>query len=497
MLPKKPSVFSILDKLLLDKNNFLLNVVSTPHSLDKITSFIEKSSPQPGHPQPIHCSSEASFKSNILIAGEEERERDLIVNSLTQENHKLFIATTLEEALIFLSDQTIDMIINNFQESFQFFELVKKIKSQNAFSHIPLLIASSIQERVNESILLGAEDFFAPTLAPSLLQLRIRIWLENKSYQKFQIENLMEIRARLSLLKEAVECVDDGFAIFDRYDRLVLCNKSFRSIYHLEEDDIKQDVNYQKLLEINYQRGVYLLNGRRPLKQHRALDHKYLSWLSKRLKFHLMPYKPYIDKLSNGHHIEIIEKKMPKGGTIAIYKDVTEQLQYESEIQYLATHDILTGLANRVLFKKALENSLSQAQKKPFKVAVIYIDLDGFKSINDTFGHAYGDHLLVEVSNRLHKCLRKSDLVARLGGDEFSLLIKKVKNLSMLENLIRRLQENICMPVKYNGKIMEVGASIGAYYGSTQGLTPTSLMLAVDKAMYEAKRSGRNNYRFV
>src|SRR5690606_20480042 len=121
--------------------------------------------------------------------------------------------------------------------------------------------------------------------------------------------------------------------------------------------------------------------------------------------------KPYIDKLSNGHFIEVTEKKMPEGGTISIHKDVTEQLQYEDQIQYLATHDILTGLANRVLFKKALENILFEAQKKSMKLAVIYIDLDGFKSINDTFGHVYGDYLLTEVGKRLQKYLRKSDLI--------------------------------------------------------------------------------------
>lgn len=492
MLPKKPSVFSLIDKLLIEKNNFLINVTSKPLSTDKITSFPEISSSQP-----IHHASITSLKRNILIVGEIDKERNLIVNSFTLENYHLLIATTPEEALNFLSEHPIDIIINNFQESFLFFEFVKKIKPQSAFSHIPLLIASSIQERVNKGLLLGAEDFFDPTLDPFLVHLRIKIWLETKSYQNFQVENLIEIRARLSLLKEAVECIDDGFAIFDRYDRLVLCNQSFQNIYQLEDTDIQQNVDYQKLLEINYQRGIYLLNGRRSLKNPQPLDHKYFTWLSKRLKFHLSPFKAYIDTLSNGHHIQIIEKKMPKGGTIAIYKNVTEQLQYESEIQYLATHDILTGLANRVLFKKALEDNLSHSQKNPFKIAVIYIDLDGFKSINDTFGHAYGDHLLTEVSKRLHKCLRKSDLVARLGGDEFSLLIKKVKNLSTLENLIHRLQENICMPIKYNGKTMKVSASIGAYYGSTQGLTPTSLMLAVDKAMYEAKRSGPNNYRFV
>ena len=493
MLSKKPSVFSILDNLLLNKYDFPL----AAYSIGKDVSLLNKTLSQSGLEKPAHHNSTSLLKGNILIVGEPMIERDLIANSLTQGGHKLFIASTLEEALDVLSKQMIDLIINNFQASIHLLEFIKSVKSQSSFSHIPLLIASSTQEKVSQSLMLGAEDFFVPTLEPALLQLRTHIWLKNKADQNFRVENLLEIRARLSLLKEAVECVDDGFAIFDPHDQLILCNQNFRNIYSLQESEIKQGLNYQKLLEINYKRGIYLLNSRRSAKQHVDLDHKYFAWLSKRLKTHTMPYKPYIDKLTNGHYIEITEKKLPEGGTIAIYKDVTEQLQYENEIQYLATHDILTGLSNRVLFKQALENILVKTQRKPLKFAVIYIDLDGFKSINDTFGHAYGDHLLIEISKRLQKCLRKSDLIARLGGDEFSILLKTVKNHSTLENLIRRIQKSICIPIKYDGKTMEIGASIGIFYGPAHNLTPTSLMLAADKAMYEAKHAGRNNYRFA
>lgn len=497
MLPRRPSVFSILDTLLLNKNNFPLNVITAPSSFNKDNSLPEKASPHSCENTPSHYSVLSSCKSTILIVGEKGIERDLIVNSLTQKGHRLYTVTTSEEAFNILSRKGVDMIINQLQESFSLLAFVKKVKSQSCFSHIPLLIASATQEEVSQCLMLGADDFFDPTLERSLLNLRLQIWLENKAYQNFRVENLLEIRARLSLLKEAVECVDDGFAIFDPNDQLVLCNQRFRTLYSLEEDEIKQGLNYKQLLEINYKRGVYLLHGRRSLKQHVDLDQKYLAWLSKRLKIHATPYKPYIDKLSNGHYIEITEKKLPEGGTIAIYKDVTEQLQYENEIQYLATHDILTGLANRVLFKKALENIFIEAQKKPLKFAVIYIDLDGFKGINDTFGHVYGDHLLTEVSERLQKCLRKSDLIARLGGDEFSILLRKVKSQHALENLIKRIQKSICIPIKHGNKTMEIGASIGAFYGVPDNLTPTSLLLAADNAMYEAKRAGRNNYRFA
>lgn len=481
MLSKKPSVFKILDKLLQDKNYFSC-------SNNKPFSRQKKSS---------HEVFEAPSTGKILLVSESKSDQDLFVFPLKQLGHELFIVTTPQEALHLLSYKAIDIIINYLQEPVQQLELIKSLKSQSQYAHIPLLIASSLQEQISQSLTLGAEDFILPNLDSQSLDLRLKIWLKHKVYTTFQIDNLLEVKNRLSLLKKAVECVDEGFAIFDHCDQLVLCNESFRNIYKLEDMEIIEGNSYQHLLETNYKRGVYLLNSRRALKQDILLDHKYQAWLSKRLKFHNTPRKPYIDKLSNGRFIEITEKKMAEGGTIAIYKDVTEQLQYENQIQYLATHDILTGLANRVLFKKALEGVLHKAQKKPLKFAVIYIDLDGFKSINDTFGHVYGDHLLIEVGKRLQHCLRKSDLIARLGGDEFSILTKKVKNRHTLENLIIRIKESICVPIKHGSKKMEIGASIGAFFGSVEGLTPTSLMLAADKAMYEAKRSGRNNYRIT
>ncbi|OJX11374.1 MAG: hypothetical protein BGO77_06760 [Caedibacter sp. 37-49] len=481
MLSKKPSVFKILDKLLQDKNLFSYSN-DEPFSKQKKSSYIDL---------------EASSTGKILLVSEFKSDQVPFVFPLKKLGYELFVVTTQQEALHLLSHETIDIIINSLEEPSQQLELIKNLKSQNQYAHIPLLVASSLQAQISQSLALGAEDFILPNLDSEVLDLRLKMWLKHRIYNTFQIKNLVEVKTRLSLLKQAVECVDEGFAIFDQQDELVLCNESFRYIYRLEDIEIIGGNTYQHLLETNYKRGIYLLNSRRALKQDILLDDKYQLWLSKRLKFHNTPRKPYIEKLSNGHFIEITEKKMAEGGTIAIYKDVTEQLQYENQIQYLATHDILTGLANRVLFKKALEDVLHQTKRKPLKFAVIYIDLDGFKSINDTFGHVYGDHLLIEVGKRLQHCLRKSDLIARLGGDEFSILTKKIKNRQALENLIIRIKESLCAPIKHGSEKMEIGASIGAFFGPVEEFTPTSLMLAADKAMYEAKRAGRNNYRIT
>ena len=178
----------------------------------------------------------------------------------------------------------------------------------------------------------------------------------------------------------------------------------------------------------------------------------------------------------------------------ALKREIAERERSQAEIHYLAHHDSLTGLANRVLLRQHLERVL--ALPTSTDVAVLFVDLDGFKSINDTLGHSTGDGLLKCVANRLIESVRDSDRVARLGGDEFAIIqleADQPKGAAMLAN---RLIELLGRPYQVDGNQLNIGASVGIAVASEGDNKPEDLLKRADLAMYTAKAEGRGTYRF-
>lgn len=161
----------------------------------------------------------------------------------------------------------------------------------------------------------------------------------------------------------------------------------------------------------------------------------------------------------------------------------------------MAHYDALTGLSNRSLFADRLQQTMAQARRQNDHLAVVYIDLDNFKPVNDAFGHSAGDDLLVEVASRMRSTLREEDTLARLGGDEFAAIIVNVEDRASLEKLLKRLLADIAEPVWVADHLVEVSASIGvALYPQTVELDGDQLLRQADQAMYRAKQGGRNGY---
>ena len=174
----------------------------------------------------------------------------------------------------------------------------------------------------------------------------------------------------------------------------------------------------------------------------------------------------------------------------------TERKHAQQRIQYLATHDALTGLPNRAMFGELLELALHSARRYDRPFAVLFIDLDRFKAINDTLGHAAGDTLLQEISVRFKHVLRGSDVVARLGGDEFVVLMQEAATRHQVECVARKLLEAAMQPVRLGGQDYQVSASIGIAVHGADGRGAQSLMKNADIAMYQAKDGGKNDFRF-
>ena len=172
-----------------------------------------------------------------------------------------------------------------------------------------------------------------------------------------------------------------------------------------------------------------------------------------------------------------------------LLRDVTTQERAEADLRDQALHDALTGLPNRTLLGDRLESAIAVAQRQDAALSLLLLDLDGFKGVNDTWGHHAGDLVLVEIANRLSGTLRESDTAARLGGDEFVLLLPATPLVGAIE-AARALVDFIVAPIIVDGKSLTVGASIGIAVFPNHGRDAEVLLAAADSAMYEAKHSG-------
>ena len=181
---------------------------------------------------------------------------------------------------------------------------------------------------------------------------------------------------------------------------------------------------------------------------------------------------------------------------ISVVEDISSRKGAEERIQYLATHDGLTGLPNRVMFTQLLGLSIETARRYDRKLAVLFIDLDRFKVINDTLGHEAGDVLLREIAARLRECLRASDVVARLGGDEFVVLLQEINDPAQAAAVARNILTVVMKPVVILGQECRVTASVGVCLHPDDGQDDQSIMKNADMAMYLAKEEGKNNFQF-
>lgn len=167
-----------------------------------------------------------------------------------------------------------------------------------------------------------------------------------------------------------------------------------------------------------------------------------------------------------------------------------------AEIQRLAYYDHLTGLQNRTFFKGVMEKELHALNRSESMLALLYIDLDNFKTVNDSLGHDAGDELLLEAAKRLQECLRNEDAVARLGGDEFAILLTDVHVLHYVSIVANKILQSLNKPMHLAGQLVEIQASIGVTVAPHDGIEVQDLMKNADLAMYQAKEKGKNNFRF-
>lgn len=177
-------------------------------------------------------------------------------------------------------------------------------------------------------------------------------------------------------------------------------------------------------------------------------------------------------------------------------QDISERKHYQEQLEAQANHDLLTGLPNRSLLNDRIEQGIARAHRLSYFLVIVFIDLDNFKFINDSLGHAAGDELLKQVAARLSGCLRESDTVARLGGDEFVLVVNDHYTMPSVVTLLERVILEIGRPIAINGSEFQVGGSLGVALYPSDARDAETLLRRADVAMYAAKAQGRNSFQF-
>jgi diguanylate cyclase (GGDEF)-like protein len=312
----------------------------------------------------------------------------------------------------------------------------------------------------------------------------------HRGLEKLIEQRTVELRARETELAEqnfrfdaTINNMSQGLLMFDGEARLVICNRRYLEMYGLSPEIVKPGCTLQRLLEHRVEAGTFSDEPR-----------TYIVTVQESIAQGKMATR--VMELPDGRTIAIVNHPVAGGGWVATHEDITERRRAEQQIAHMARHDALTNLPNRTLLRERLNEALTAANSRGEMLAVLYLDLDHFKGVNDTLGHSVGDELLKAIAERLKSCVSDTDTVARLGGDEFAIIQTHLESPSEAAMLARLICDTVKAPYDLNGHVVIADTSIGIAIGPNDGEDVDELLKNADMALYGAKADGRGTYRF-
>ena len=427
----------------------------------------------------------------ILIVDDEAQNRRLLAVLLRPEGYHTESAASGEEALNAIAHAAPDLILLDIMmPGIDGYQVASILKANPATANIPIIMVTAHDERSARlaGLEAGAEEFLTKPVDRTELWLRVRNLLRLKAYgdlqeHSFVLEQQVAARtADLQRFRTAMDATADAIMLVSR--------DSMRFV----------EVNATSCKMLGYTRSEMLALGpvalgavtRAELEQ--MYDTMIADPVSKRLSEATLHCK-------DGAliQVEVSRQAMPSGSDwiiVSVVRDITERKQAQQQLQHQAHHDALTGLPNRTCFYETLRKTIALADGQGWKVAVMFIDLDHFKNVNDTLGHALGDELLIQFSARLETCVRARDTVGRLGGDEFALLLVMEQGHQGAAQVAAKVRDALHLPFNLQGCEVIMTASIGITVQPDDASDPDVLIKYADTAMYQAKHAGRNTYRF-
>ena len=292
-----------------------------------------------------------------------------------------------------------------------------------------------------------------------------------------------QLREKSLLLDRTLENMDQGLLMIDAAGVVKIYNQRLLKLLDLPDAFMRAEPKLTDVIAYQEECGEFARTPPALLRHLRsgATPHK---------------HQVYERERPNGTMLEIRTVCLADGGAVRTVTDITTRKKAERRVQYMASHDVLTALPNRRVFEERLCRELLRVSQEDGTCAVLCLDLDRFKSVNDTFGHHAGDALLKIVSERIRSVLRLGDLVSRLGGDEFAIIVPGAHLDQDLDKLAHALIVSVSQPCEVGGISISIGLSIGIAVAPQDGVQPNHLVRSADLALYRAKAAGRNTYRF-
>jgi diguanylate cyclase (GGDEF)-like protein len=311
----------------------------------------------------------------------------------------------------------------------------------------------------------------------------------NRNLEQLVAKRASELRAREADLHAqnvrfdiAINNMTQGLLLYDSSGRLIVCNRRYMEMYGLSPSVVKPGLSFRDLIAYRKETGSF-----------KGDVDVFCSSVLRNVAMGKVTHNTV--ETADGRSILIVNKPLADGGWVVTQEDVTERRRAEERITHLAHYDVLTDLPNRALFHEQLKRELLRIAPDE-QLAVLYIDIDEFKSVNDSLGHMVGDELLKSVAVSLGRCIGGADFVARLGGDEFAIVQTGIKSPGDAADLVARVFDSIRAPYACHGHQVTTDASIGIALAPQHGTDLDQIVKNADLAMYAAKSAGRRTHRF-
>jgi|GEM_PF-6848543 len=411
------------------------------------------------------------------------------LTEILEEDYEILLSEGGKKALDIVAVNKIDIILlSTTMHDMDGYEICKQLKLDVTACHIPIIFVAPLNEEIDESygLKLGAVDYISKPLRAGIIQARIKNHLELIWQQDLLNKEMAEnkkAKENLQLASRVFENTTEAIVVTDRNNLIIDVNPAFVMITgYSKRESLGRDPGFTK-------------SGRHDKQFYFKLWDKLVKtgfWKGeiwdRRKNGEIFPKYTSISLIIDEYG-EIINY-------MSVFSDISVAKSNEEKLQKLAFKDSLTGLDNRSSFHIRMQQEFALVKRHDTNLALLCIDLDKFKLINDKYGHAIGDMVLIEVAKRIKSCIRETDAAARLGGDEFSVIITEVAKPKECEGVIQKMLHALIQPMQIDNKTLQVGASIGIAIGLRDGKDIDSLMKNADSAMYQAKNNGRGNYHF-